>query len=360
MAITLLTAVLASCTQESQSLPFETDPAHTTERSIGPSGGRISHPLGMSLEFPPDALERAARISISIETDLGEFPGSPEGTLIPGTFFQISPPALEVNLPIAMDVAVLSNSIASHDLLRLGIATENVDEPITSAGISFDLTSGIMHGKLSTLGAMAAVVADNALSVVAQTPPSLGGGNFTLVGASAPSGSAALTQAATSVTFVIECGHSGDVPRCFESGTMALWASDEIRDRLSTEIVVLNPAATGTLDFTDFVDGVPTRATGSLSVQGTLRVQLGRVITSFEVDDVFVTNGPGGGSSITVNERSITLHETSTGQHTVGFEIRTSGAGEQLILRGERSFEFDNDDGTKTTAALFVDLRLQR
>ena len=266
MAITLLTAVLASCTQESQSLPFETDPAHTTERSIGSSGGRISHPLGMSLEFPPDALERAARISISIEPDRGEFPGSPEGTLIPGTFFQISPPisppALEVNLPIAMDVAVLSNSIASNDLLRLGIATENVDEPITSAGISFDLTSGIMHGKLSALGAMAAVVADNALSVVVQTPPSLGGGNFTLVGISAPSGSAALTQAAISVLFVIECGHSGDVPRCFESGTMELWASDEIRDRLSTEMMVLNPAATGTLDFTDFVDGVPTRATG--------------------------------------------------------------------------------------------------
>ena len=89
-------------------------------------------------------------------------------------------------------------------------------------------------------------------------------------------------------------------------------------------------------------------------------MQLGRAITSFEVDDVFVTNGPGGGSSITVNERSITLHETSTGQRTVGFEIRTSGAGEQLILRGERSFEFDNDDRTKTTAALFVDLLLQR
>lgn len=360
MAITLLTALLASCTQESQSLPFETDPEHTTERSIGPGGGRISHPLGISLEFPPGALERAAKITISIEANLGEFPGSPEGTLIPGTFFLISPAALDVNQPVAMDVAVLADSIASTDLSRLGIATENIDEPITTAGISFDLTSEIMHGQLSALGAMAAIVADNALRVVAQTPPILGGGSFAPVGVSVPSGSAALTRAAASSAFEIRCGHPADVSSCFESGAMGLWASDEIRDRLSSEMVVLNPAATGTLDFTDFVNGLPTRATGSLSIQGTLRVQLGRAITSFEVDDVFVTNGPGGTSAITVNDRSFTLHNTSVGQRTIGFEIRTSGAGQELLLRAERSLEFDNDDGTKTTATLFVDLRLLR
>ncbi len=259
-----------------------------------------------------------------------------------------------------MDVAVLADSIASADLLRLGIATENIDKPITTAGISFDLTSEIMHGQLSALGAMAVIVANNALRVVAQTPPILGGGSFTPVGVSVPSGSGALTKATTSSAFEMRCGHSSDVSSCFESGTMALWASDEIRDRLSAEMVVLNPAATGTLDFTDFVSGLPARATGSLSVEGTLRVQLGRAITSFEVDDVFVTKGPGSASSIMVNERSITMHNTSAGQRTIGFEIRTSGAGQQLLLRAERSFEFNNDDGTKTTATLFVDLRLVR
>ena len=56
LIIGVLAAALASCEQQSQSLPFDMDPGHTTVRSIGPSGGRISHPLGISLEFPPGAL----------------------------------------------------------------------------------------------------------------------------------------------------------------------------------------------------------------------------------------------------------------------------------------------------------------
>jgi hypothetical protein len=141
---------------------------------------------------------------------------------------------------------------------------------------------------------------------------------------------------------------------------MEFWGSGEIQSRLSSDMLVLNPSAVGSLEFSDFVNGVPTTATGSLSVQGTLRVQLGQAITSFEVDDVFVTNGPGGKSAVTVSGGSITLHQTSKGERTVSFEIRPSGTGEQLIVRGERTVEFDNDDGTKTTATLFIDLRLRR
>jgi len=360
VALSAVTAVLASCIQEDQSLPFETDPNHTTVRSIGPSGGRISHPLGISLEFPPGALERAAQISLSVGGSLGEFPGSPEGTLIPGTFFQISPAALEVHQPVAVDVQVLSDSITSKDLVRLGIATENIDEPITTKGLSFDLTSGIMHGQLTALGAMAVIVADNALPVNTETPPLLGGGDIPPAGVSGASGSGASTNTTTTGAFEIQCGHTGRVRRCFGSGSMEFWASGEIQDRLSSDMLVLNPLAIGSLEFSDFVNGVPTTATGSLSVQGTLRVQLGQAITSFEVDDVFVTNGPGGKSAVTVSGGSITLHQTSKGERTIGFEIRPSGTGEQLIVRGERTVEFDNDDGTKTTATLFIDLRLRR
>ena len=262
--------------------------------------------------------------------------------------------------PVAVDVVVLSDSLTRKDLIRLGIATESIDEPITAKGLSFDLTSGIMRGQLSALGAMAAIVADNALSIVAEDPPILGGGNLTPLGVSGASGSAALTQRTTTGAFEIRCGHAGNVRRCFGSGTMVLWASSEIQNRLSTEMLVLNPEATGTLEFTDFVNGVPTKARGSLNVQGTLRVQLGQSITSFEVDDVFETDGPGGESAVTVNGNSITLHSTSKGPRTIRFEIRRSGTGEQLIVRGERIVEFDNDDGTKTTATLFIDLRLRR
>lgn len=360
MAVAVLTALLGSCIQESASLPFEASPTDTTVRTIGPSGGRISHPLGLSLEFPQGALERATQISISVGRNLGDFPSSPEGTLIPGTFFYISPAALELFEPVSVDVAVITGEIETRDLVRLGIATESVIEPITTAGQSFDLSSGILHGTLNALGAMAAIVADNALPVAAQAPPSLGGGRFTPVGVSGPSGSAGITQTTTTGAFEIRCGHAGNVRRCFGSGTMAIWASAEIQDRLSAAMVVLNPEATGTLEFTDFVNGVPTKVVGTLNVQGTLRVQLGQAITSFEVDDVFVTSGPDGTSSVTVHGRSLTLHNTSKGERTIEFEIRPSGTGEQLIVRGERSLEFGNDDGTKTTATLFIDLRLRR
>ena len=63
---------------------------------------------------------------------------------------------------------------------------------------------------------------------------------------------------------------------------------------------------------------------------------------------------------MTVHGRSLTLHNTSKGERTIEFEIRPSGTGEQLIVRGERSLEFGNDDGTKTTATLFIDLLLRR
>ena len=360
VVLTALTVVLTACEQSSQGLPFEPDPTHISERSIGTSGGLISHPVGISIEFPPGALARAAQISVSVETDLSKFPGSPEGTLIPGTFFRVSPAALSLTKPVSVNVAVRADSLDSEDLLRLGFATERIDARVTTEGVSFDLTSGILHGQLQSLGAMAAIVSDNAVSVVPENPPALRGGGFAPAGVSRPSGAAALPETTTTGAFRARCGHVGEIRRCLGSGTIELWASSEIRDRLSTGMVLLNPDVDGTLEFTDFVNGVPTKAIGTLDVQGTLRVQLGQAITSFEVDDVFVTNGPGGASAVTIDGASIVLHSTSTGQRTIEYEVRSVGTGEQLIVRGQRTVEFDNADGTTTSATLFIDVRLRR
>ena len=140
-------------------------------------------------------------------------------------------------------------------------------------------------------------------------------------------------------------------------GDIEVWASAEIQNRLDAQMFLLNPDVDGDLEFLDFVDGVPTRARGRLSVTGTLRVQLGQAVTSFTVDDTFVTTGNG---AVSVVDNKITFLSTTVGERTVEFEVRPVGTGQQLIVRGEKSVEFENDDGTTITASLFVDMRLRR
>jgi len=363
----LLTA-LGACDQRSQTLPFDPDPRAVTQRSIGPAGGLVSHPAGISIEFPPGALTRATKITIAPGLRLSDFPGSPEGKIVRGTYFNVYPAELELLKPINVDLAVSAATLDESDRTRLGFATRLAEAGIRTEGVSFDLTSGILRGEVGTLGAIAAVISDNAIVVTPETPRVLFGGTFADATASGVSGATGVGAPADSLSrsysangpFQVRCSHTGFVRRCFGSGTMELWASSEIQDRLSGDMVILNTEVTGDLEFTDFANGVPTKAYGRLTVTGTLRVQLGQAITSFTVEDTFVTTGTAGGTSVTVEGSSITLHSTSTGERRVGFQVRPAGTGEELIVRGEKTVEFDNTDGSKTSAALFIDLRLRR
>jgi hypothetical protein len=252
-----LTVVLSACEQNSQKLPFEPDPAHVWEKSIGPEGGLISHPMGMSIEFPPGALTRATQISISFRENLGDFPGAPEGQLVPGTFFDVFPSELGLAKEVEVDIAVAASDLDEDDRIRLGFATQTLDQSVKTEGVTFDLTSGILHGTLPKLGAIAVIVSDNVLNVAPETPPTLGGGTFTdpTGGTPAPSGAAARIASAAGA-FEVRCSHRGNVRRCFDSGTMELFASPKIQDRLSGAMVILNPDVSGSLEFTDFCPAV--------------------------------------------------------------------------------------------------------
>jgi hypothetical protein len=354
-----LTVVLAACDQNTQRLPFEADLDATTKISIGLAGGLISHPGGISIDFPAGALARAHQISVSVGSNPEDFPGSPEGTLIPGTFFRVAPAALVLKLPVSVDVSLLTDSLNAEDLLRLGFAIESVGSGVVSQGVSIDLTSGILRGTLHGLGAISAIVAADALRVVPETPPVLTGGFFLPGLASRPSGAATPARTDSGTPYAVRCGPAEGLTRCSESGAIVLWASTEIQERLAADMVLVNPDVDGSLEFTDFVDGVPTKVTGTLDVQGTLRVQLGQSVTSFEIDDVFTTNGPDGSSTLTVEGASITFHQTSGGQRTVEYGLPDADGG-RLIVRGERTVEFGNSDGSTTSATLFIDLTLTR
>jgi len=56
-----LTVVLSSCDQWSQGLPFEPDPLFVAQQSIGPEDVLVSHPPGLSIEFPRNPVGRSIR-----------------------------------------------------------------------------------------------------------------------------------------------------------------------------------------------------------------------------------------------------------------------------------------------------------
>ncbi len=348
-------AVAAGCEQLDQRLPFEPDPLFVAQRTVGPEGGLVSHPIGVALEFPRGALSEPATVTITPVVDGSAFPGSPEGTLIRGTYVRVQPALLPLAQPVRVDLAVDPAQLDEDDLTRLALATEDPDGGVVTEGVSFDVSAGILHGRTERLGAIAAILAANVVPVIAQDPPTLGGGTFTEAGA----GGAPQRNTSTGV-FRVRCGHRGLVRRCVDSGTIEVWASAEIRDRLSGDLIFLNPDVTGELEFTDFDSGVPTRVRGTVSATGTLRVRLGQAVTSFTVDDVFSTSGAGGASALTVQGNTLTFHQTTVGARTVEYELRPVGTGQQLVVRGQKSVDFENDDGTTTTATLFLDLRLRR
>jgi hypothetical protein len=357
-------AALAGCEQRTQRLPFSPDEDLIVTRVISPDGGLVSHPAGISIRFPRDAVDTATTVTIYVRTRLTDFPASPEGAFLEETYFEVTPIQMAMARPIEVNLAIEPDSLSDEEQVRLGFATEDRDVPITTEGVTFDLTAGILRGKLDILGAMAAVIAKNGVPVARQTPPVLAGGPMSggASGAPAPAerredGSSA---SAAANAFATRCGHTGNVRRCIDSGDIEVWASAEIQNRLDAAMFLMNPNVDGSLEFTDFVNGAPTKAQGRLSVTGTLRVQLGQAITSFTVDDTFVTTGAGGRSDVTVTGNTITIHSTSVGERSIEFEVRPSGTGEQLVVRGEKSVDFENEDGTTVTASLFVDMRLRR
>ena len=350
---------LSACVQDDQTLPFEAAPPEVAQRTIGPSGGLISHPAGISIRFPSGAVASPVTVTVFAGQSLDEFPGAPEGTLIDGTYFNVSPNNLDLLREAEIDLAIDPDLLDEADLVRVGLASSSDGDGLASAGVNYDLTSGILHARLSKLGAVVAVVSDNAVPVDSRTPPVLGGGTFETNFGPAQNDAPSLVSSAPT-TFTVECGHSGQIRRCVRSGTIQIWASSEIQERLSGDMVILNPAVAGSLEFTDFVNGFPTRAIGSLSVTGTLRVQLGQAITSYEVNDTYRTNGIGGSSSVSFSGNSFTLGNTTDGARAVEYAIQRSGTGQRLVVRGEETVDLENEDGSTTTGRLFIDLRLRR
>jgi hypothetical protein len=223
----VLAAALTACDQKSQNLPFDLDPLSVTQQSIGPEGGLLSHPAGISIEFPRGALARTTKVSVTGGLPLSDFPGNPKGEILNGTYFNVTPAQLELRKPISVDIAIAAAALAEGDRARLGFAIGLEEAEIRTEGVSFDITSGILRGSVNSLGAIAAVVSDNVIIVSSDPPPVLAGGTF--VDATASGVSSAATRLDSGFRsrsagdpFLVVCSYTGTAPRCLDSGAVAM------------------------------------------------------------------------------------------------------------------------------------------
>lgn len=352
----LLPLVLGGCLQNDQALPFDLDDDASAVASIGPEGGVVSLATGFSLRIPSGAL--TSTVQITVAPRITSPFSTAAGPVLVGTAFDISPAGLVLAQPARVEIHVGSGLLVSADLLRLGVALERGGIVTLLEGGGLDLTSGILSAPLSTLGSVAGVLSDDAIPLEPGLPPDLGGGTFGTAG----SGSSSASVEATGLTYVGEC--SPTARRCFTSGLVSFWVSDALRTRLGDELAILAPELSGNLEFSDFdSSGQPTAAIGRLRIQGTLKARLGQSVSSYAIDEEFVTGSGGEPSStgVTLSGNRLIL-ATTTGEtdRTLEYGIRTVGTGQMLTLELTEEIDLENDDGSHTTGTVTLHVRLRR
>ncbi len=349
---------LSGCLQSDQALPFELEEGATASRTIGPLGGTISLSSGVAIVFPVGALKTGTQITLTPRLDAA-FPGD-AGPIIPGTVFDVAPAGLQLAVPAQVSLRLPVKNLPAADAVRLGVATASAGRANLVASGSYDGTSGLLTASLGTLGPVAAVLSNDAIPVGTGLPPTLGGGTFW--GGAAPVGVWGPLLADAGQRFEASC--RPEARRCFSSGMVQVWASEELLDRLGGTLVILSPRLEADLVFSSMdAHGFPTQALGSLSLKGTLRAQLGGGVSSYEVDESFRT-GTGSAAPLATgvrfaNNRMILARTSDGNDRTMEYGLGPIGTGRLLTLRVEEEVEMENDDGstTKGTVILFARLR---
>lgn len=347
--------LLVGCLQSDQKLPFELDEGASVSRSIGATGGVLSLASGVALVIPAGALRNPTQITLTPRLDAA-FPGD-AGRIIPGTVFDVAPADLVLLVPARVTLRLPTRNVPSSDAVRLGVARASGGRSNLVASGSYDATSGLLTASLSALGPVAAVVADDAIPLGTGKPPTLGGGSF----GSGPSGAPALADAGMQ-RFEASC--RPEARRCFSSGLVQLWASSELLNRLGGNLVILSPRLEADLSFGSLgAGGLPGEAVGRLSIRGTLRVQLGQGVSSYEVDETFRTGAGSPTPAVTtvrvVGNRLILARTSDGNDRTMEYSLQAIGTGRLLTLRVEEEVELENDDGSKTKGTVIVFVRLR-
>lgn len=370
-AVLCLALVLGACLQSDQRLPFEVEEGTAVSRTVGPAGAVLSLAAGISVVIPPGALTTSTTVTLTPRLDAA-FPGD-AGRVVPGTVFDVAPAGLTLLHPARVTLRLPARALQEGESVRVGVARAAAGRSQVIAEGSYDATAGLLTASTTTLGPLAAVVADDAIPMGTGTPPTLGGGSFATgaggvapagVGADGEAGPVGPHAASAAQAFAATC--RPEARRCFSSGLVQVWASPSLTERLGGELVLLSPRLEADVSFGEVgPDGFPTEAVGRVSMRGTLRARLGQTVTSYDVDESFRT-GPGAASSapvitrVRVSGNRMTLERTTDKDDRVmEYGLMPMGTGRQLTLRVEQEVDLENEDGSTTRGTVILHVRLR-
>jgi hypothetical protein len=365
-----LSLSFAGCQQSDQQLPFQIAPGEGATVQIGPAGGVVSLPPSFSLEIPANALTSPTSVDVA-QLISGPFPAD-AGVPVPGSAYEVGPVGTTLAAPAVVRIKVDPALVAAGSETLLSVAVRRGDGSVRTYGGTFDLTNSMLVAEVDELGAMAAVVARDAIAVLAGLPDSLTGGSFPLPPAPAPAPvGAAAAPSYGGVVFTASCSPSER--QCFSSGLIRVWADDVVTDRLGDDLFLVDGSVDVDLEFFDFDgSGVPTSAVGTLTVTGDLRARFNSTIATYELAESSTTGSTTDPvpTSLRFESGNVMVFGLTTSisgdiiepnfDDAANFGVDGIGTSEMLILRVETELEFENSDGTFEYGLIVAYLRLRR
>lgn len=362
-----LVTTLYGCQQVDQLLPFEIDPAQGQTVTVTANGGVVSLPPNFSIEFFPGSLPGSELVTAQQRLDA--FPLD-AGLSVPGRAYDVGPAGLVLSpsAPARVQIAVPDELLEAGDALTLSVAVVRPDNSIVTDATSYDLSNGILTADVYELGPMAAVVATDAIQIgdIADVPP-LDGGAITPVSPPPSAGGPARSHPG-GVVFSASC--SPGERSCFTSGIAKIWVDDVVRQRLGSNLVLLNTTVEASIDFFAFnVSSLPDSAVGFFHIDGDLRARINEVVASREVGEeiaIFTGNGSDPNNpeatAISISGGDMTFEFTSQEDpEVIEFDVTGVGTSDLLTIQLEGEIEFDNGPGVpKTMGAIVAHVRLRR
>ncbi len=272
----LAVVAILGCEQASQDLPFEPGSTEAVTRTLGPQGGVISTPAGLSLDFAAGSLDRATEVTLipRAGTDVGV---SVSGDVVPGTVFDVSPAGETLGESARLSLKVPEETLAESDPRALTAVLVAGSERRYLSVASVDLRAGILKTDLPRLGTVALRISDDVVqvdpvgSVVGAASRASALGADQVVGVTG--GSAA--SVGRTAHFSMSCGDEGE-QTCVASSDLAITLTEDLYDAVGGCVQFIDPVVRMdlTLEQTDS-DATRGRAEGSMVFSGTVRFETG-------------------------------------------------------------------------------------
>ncbi len=361
-----LVTTLYGCQQSDQELPFGLDPTAGQTVTVNATGGTVSVPPTFSIQFPEGSLTGSELVTA--QKRLTAFPGD-AGIVIPETAFDVGPAGTALNVPARVQIGVPSALLEAGDELSLAVALMQPGGALLTDVTSYDISNGILTAHVNEIGPVAAVLLNDVIPVgdIGDVTP-LGGGSITPA-PPAPAGAPARAHKPDGVEFSADC--SPGERSCFTSGIARIWVDDVVRQRLGSEIVLINTTVEAVIEFYDFdaLTSVPDSAVGYVRIDGDLRARINSVVANRAVGaEVTFYTGEGpdpmnpDGTLISFSGNEVTFWNTSEDDdpQILPFDLSGVGTSELLTVELSGTLMFENASGPPTEGSIVAQVRLRR